>query len=50
MGRGVFLGRLGGAMTTPIRPEELRYILDTKGADYLERRYPISSTPRKEKP
>lgn len=23
-----------------LRPEELRYILDTKGADYLERRYP----------
>ena len=23
-----------------LRPEEIRYILDTKGDDYLERRYP----------
>ncbi|HSE45420.1 MAG TPA: HNH endonuclease signature motif containing protein [Gemmatimonadales bacterium] len=29
-----------GILRASLRPEELRYILDVKGSDYLERRYP----------
>lgn len=29
------------ALRQNLRPDELRYILATKGADYLERRYPL---------